>query len=505
MTVEPALSSESRGGWRLLDNAPPTRQIAFVFLVAFVVQLIAYHEAFRIRPSADDFILAMQVRVGEQNGPLWFFAHSPLKDYRPLQSVAYWAAGRWAIDDPFPLIHFLNFASFAFYATVVAAWTVLLRMSLGGAICTAVFVALHPILAGPLSDLDGFTRLVVSGWVWLGAYFAMRFANDLRRAILLSGGCLTIGLLFMEYAVGLIPLAVLAVYSARQRKPVAAAAALGVALLSVFGAYYAVRTHVVGSSAELLTVAPLEWARNFAMLLSGVLFMGNTVWVYMNQHTVTYLVLGLAVVLLGGIVLLGLAQRYLWTGTAAKYRELGFLLTAFGAAFTPMVFMAHVSEIYATAIVVPLALMIGRAAEGWARLRRPAFIGVIGLFVLHIAWALFSVESKVSSLRATGDRAAVQIDQLVRWVPPSPERQKIALVFLERELPERRTYSVFQAGDDHLLQPGYGEAAAIEWLRPGRQHKLTHVLVSDRTQVKSQDYDVVLYWNASSREFERWK
>jgi hypothetical protein len=98
----------------IFEAVPTQLQIVLIFVAAFTLQLIAYRGVVSIQPSADDFILPVQIRVGEAQGPSSFFLASPLTDYRPLQSLIYWAVGRWAIDNPFPLIHILNFASFAF-------------------------------------------------------------------------------------------------------------------------------------------------------------------------------------------------------------------------------------------------------------------------------------------------------------------------------------------------------------------------------------------------------
>jgi hypothetical protein len=482
-------------------------------VAAFALQLLAYRGALQIQPSADDFILAGHIRLGEAEGPLSFFLDSPLSDYRPLQGLVYWAVGRWAHDNPFPLIHVLSFASFAFLAAIVAAWTALLRMSLGGTLCTALLLSLHPVFAGPLADLDGFTRMVVSGWVWLGTLFAVRFAGDLRLAVPLAATCFAIGLGFMEYAMGLVPLAVLGVWWARRRNRLVAAAILGAFLLIVFAAYYLIRIAIVGSSAERLATDPVEWARNFALLLSGVGFLGNTAWVYFHQSAGALALLAGSVTLLMVMVLAGLGVRYRASvptdadsmAFPTPSREAGFLVTAFLASFTPMVLMTHVSEIYTTAIVVALALAAGRAAEGWSRLPRPLFTSLAVAFLVLLGWAFLSVQSKVADLRETGDRAAAQLRQLLRWLPPDLRQQKVALVFLERDLPARRTYSVFRVGDDHLLQPGAGVQWALEWSRPGSGHALEHLLVQDRSLIREQDFDLVLYWNPATRQFELWK
>jgi len=495
------------------DIVPTRLQVLLVFGAVFFLQLIAYREAIRIRPSADDFILPGQIRLGEVNGPLIFFKASPLNDYRPLQSVAYWAVGRWQMDDPFPLIHVLNFSSFVFFAAVVALWTMLLRMSLGGVVCVALLLSLHPILAGPLADLDGFTRMVVSGLVWLGTLAAVRFSGNLRIAVPLVAACFVVGLGFMEYALGLVPLSVLALWWSRRDRRWFAAATLAAVLLVLFAGYYLARVSVLGSGASRLTSNPLEWIRNFALLLSGVGFMGSTVWVYFHPGAKSLALLGASVTLLGVLILAGLGLRYRnpepaeagRTAFPTLSREAGFLVTAFLASFTPMVLMSHVSEIYATAILVPLALAAGRAAEGWSRASRPLALAAGVVFASLLAWGFLSAESKVAQLRDSGDRATIQLEQLLRWLRPEDRQQKVALVFLNRELPKLRTYSVFRAGDDHLLQPGAGIRAAIEWTRPGSGHVVKHLIVPERSQVDPAGFDLVLHWNPESRQFENWK
>ena len=237
--------------------------------------------------------------------------------------------------------------------------------------------------------------------------------------------------------------------------------------------------------------------------------MGDTVWMYIHQGPEAYARLSAAMILLATMILVGLRWRYrngdIGADPAAAFpstsTEAAFLITAFLASFTPTVFMTHVSEIYASAIVVPLALIVGRSAEGWSRLPKPLFISLVVAFGLHVAWASASIQSKVASLRDIGDRATVQLKQLLRWIPPETQEQQIAVVFLEQEVLFDRPYSVFRAGDDGLLWEQY----AVEWYRPGRGHLLKHLVVQERSKVNEEAFDLVLHWNPGSREFDRWK
>jgi hypothetical protein len=449
------------------------------------------------------------MKIGEQAGPLTFFRSSPLRDYRPLQSIVYWVVGRWAIENPFGLIHILNFVSFAFYALVFALWLRETRLPVIGVLGATSVLFLHPVLAGPLADLDGFTRLVVSGWVWLGAYFAFRYADRARVAIPFVSACFVIGLGFMEYAVGLMPLSVLAFWwNRRQEGARVTALALGGVLLVLLAGYYLLRLSVIGHDAGRLSLNPLMWTKNFVMLAAGVLFMGNTVSIYTEQSVGSFLALGLAVTVMTLVVVGGLWLRCHRGARAVDVEEpkteavFTFVAAAFLASFMPMVFMRHISEIYASAIVTPFALLTGYAAAGWRNSARPYFIGFLVVFSAGIAWACISVTSKVASLRQTGERASAQIQNLLTWIPSDADGLKIALVFVETELPPRRTYSVFRAGDDHLMQPGSGARSALGWFRPGENIAVSHHLVHHKSEIKKEEFDMVLYWNPVTRLFE---
>jgi len=491
------------------------RQLILMILAVLVTQILMYQQAFGITPWGEDYILAIQARLGEQSGAWSFFTGSPLSDYRPLQALTYWAVGRWQIENPFPLIHILSFAAFSFYAFVFALWIRLCRLPTSATLCALVVLFLHPVLAGPLADLDGFTRFVVSGWVWLGAYFAFKYADRPSVAIPLTSICFAIGLGFMEYAVALVPLSILAVWwggTGRPTRRIRTALALSLALLVLFAAYYFVRISVIGyADAGRLWFNPVDWARNFIMLSVAVLFMGDTVPVYVQRGgalvTAAISVTIMALMLFSGLWLWHRAERdrqgsmYIQGPTA---RVFPFLVTAMLVPFFPMVFMLHISEIYATPILFVFALLTGFAVAGWAQAPRKYVVASFLVLVLHTVWACVSVRAKVGGVRAASEQAGVFTRDLLGKIPSEAHDLRVALVFLESELPGR-PYSVFAPGDDLFIGPDVAAWAAMEWLRPGKNIELLHLIVNDKSAVRLQDFDMVLYWNPSNRRFESWK
>ena len=481
----------------------PTR-LAVLLVAVFALLLVVYREAFVVRPSADDFIIPLQIRRAEQTSPLQFFRYSPVGDYRPLQWVLAWAAGRTELDDPFRALHRLNFVAFAWYALILALWIRRLCFSSLAAASTLAFVFLHPVLAGPLTDTDGFTRFVVSGWVWLGVYFADRFADRLGLALPLVGSCFLVGLGFMEYAVGLVGLATLAVLSRRGERPLFGAGIVLSVLVVLFLIYYTLRVSVIGfSDAGRLSLSPVDWLRNFTLLGTAIFYMGSTAEVAISPTALRLLTLACSILLVATVVGVGL---WLWRGHARGTRippsiDLPYLGALFLASFAPMVFMQHVSEIYATPIVFALGLLVGRAADGWWLRGRPFRTDFVAVFAIIILWGAASASSKVEAMRQLGERAERQIGSLLAQIPADARDMTVALVFQARDLPLRRRYSVFHSGDDYLIQPGTGHFAA-EWFLPGRDIRWVHVIRNGDSSPVAGDAGLVLCWNAAYARFE---
>jgi hypothetical protein len=120
-----------------------------------------------------------------------------------------------------------------------------------------------------------------------------------------------------------------------------------------------------------------------------------------------------------------------------------------------------------------------------------------------LLWAASSVVAKVTQLKETGERAREQIASLFSAIPAEAHDIRVGLVFIESELPPRRTYSVFRGGDDHLIQPGQPAQSMVEWFRPGRNIELEHANVSSESEAARRRFDMVLRWDPQARRFRR--
>jgi hypothetical protein len=239
--------------------------------------------------------------------------------------------------------------------------------------------------------------------------------------------------------------------------------------------------------------------------------MGDTVSVYV-QRGGALVTAGISVTLMALMLFSGL---WLWhraernrqgpiptQGPSA--RVFPFLVTSMLVPFFPMVFMGHISEIYATPILFVFALLTGFAVAGWARAPRKYVVASLLVLVLHTVWACVSVRAKVGGVRAASEGAAVFTRDLLGKIPSEAHDLRVALVFLESELPDR-PYSVFAPGDDLFIAPDVAARAAMEWLRPGKNIELFHRIVHEKSDVQLQDFDMVLYWNPSNQRFASWK
>jgi hypothetical protein len=480
------------------------RFLASLFLLLLAAQILLYRDSFRTKPSQDDFITLHQIDRGEQQGALTFFKASDLSDYRPLQNLTFWLFGRGPRQHVLLSLRILHFLSFGFCAGVAFLWIYSLKLSRLGAIAAACVVFFHPIIAGPLAGLDNYSRFVVSALVWLGAWIVFRFGKQRPLlAIALVSACLVVGLGYMEYAVAMIPFAVLGMAWRVEQRRLFYASLMFASLAAVLAAYFLVRiSGIVSTSAGTgyVSLAPLVWLKNSAIMTIAVLFFGNTVPV-MLQASKTLLIWLAGNV---GVVLLALSYG-LWRvhrGATSESRlpvPLPALVITFGLTFFPMVLMTHVSEIYLTSIVVALALLVGVAAQGWTQAPRALQYLVMVFAAGQLFLATKAVHSKIAGINESGERAEAMMRNLLGQIPNDREARKVAIVFLEQGT---KGYSVFSRPDHELVQTGYA-TEAFQWFRPDQPIHLDHLVVVKASNVDLSAYDEAFLWDSSAKQFTR--
>ena len=490
--------------------------LGLLFVLLSCLQLLLYRDSFATKPSNDDFIALHQVDRGEKDGVGSFFSRSDVGDYRPLQNATFWIFGRWSRPHRLISLRILHFSSFVFYAAVALLWVHSLGFSRVDALAAAGVVFLHPTLAGSLAALDNYSRLVVSAWVWLGAWIAGRFGGRLSLSVPLVSFCFIVGLGYMEYAIALIPLAVLTTAWPGGVRRAYHAGVMFVSLGGIFVAYFLLRVSgMVATSAgtSFLALDPRVWAKNFVMILGAVLFSGNTVPIMVERSLPRLAWLGL------DVSLVGLALGYgLWAGrrnslthagqdsrsipAAVTPRPLqtGFLVTAFAVTFFPMLLMGHISEIYLSAVTLGLGLLTGLSARGWTTASRPLRFVALFFAGFQILLAADAIQGKVAGINDAGERADAMMQRLFEHLPDDGAAKRVAIVFLNEEGAASRGYSVFAMPDDQLILPGIG-AFAIDWFRPNQNIRLDHLVVRRLSDIRLDSYDLVLAWEGSTRRF----
>jgi hypothetical protein len=326
-----------------------------------------------------------------------------------------------------------------------------------------------PLIAGPLAGLDNYSRLVVSAWIWLGALVAYRWSWRSPVGTAIITVCFTAGLRYMEYAIALIPLALLpGVWRSERRVH---ALILFASLTAVFSAYFLIRISGVvltSSGADLLSWNPVAWLRNAAMMLFSVLFFGNTIPAILEPSSATFAWLTFNVTLVGVAVGYGLWVRYRTNESYMMTDEmlspafsvnqpppLHFLSAAFAITFFPMLVMKHVSEIYLTPMIFALALLIGLSAQSWTTINRTLRYAALVLAASQLFIASTTIRAKIAGINDAGERTEATFHQLMKNLPADRDVKDVAIVFRKEESVHHDGYSVFVTPDDQLIQHGH--------------------------------------------------
>jgi hypothetical protein len=485
--------------------APSQRTVVTNRALALVVALfgalvtLVYLPSVHSMPSADDFLAPAIVRGASVHSLLEFFWRSPMDDYRPLQWIVAALTIRPA-SDVFAALHVLTLAAFIPYAFVLLLWIKRLRFSAIGATCTVAVVFLHPVLAGPLGELDAFGRFFTSAPMWLGVLAADRYAKRLPLALGISALCLVVALGFSEYAVGMVAMAPVAVFFQRSERRTTGAVAMGAVLVAVLAVYLQMR-HVAtgGSAGAAIGFNPIDWGRNTVVMTAGLLYPGNSIHVALGTGAGRYVLLAAGCGIVAAWLGIGLWLSRTSAGTPGAQADapIVYLLSLLGASYAPMFARTHVSEIYLTAPIFAVGLLAGRAAEGWNGLPRARAAAFTTLAAV-MAWGMFSASVKQRAIAARGARADQLIRSLLGQVPADIRDTTVWLVFPSAG----PRYSTFVSGDDFLIQPDGPAQRASEWFWPGRGIKLRHAIGQQGVSTDTRS-DLVLCWSPPRSNFYR--
>jgi hypothetical protein len=490
-------------------HIPPARYALAVFLLIFAAVVLLVPQAWGIKPASDDFPIINEVHRGNQQGVTVFFTHSATgQNYRPFKSLTLWAFGNLPGLPTYAWIRAAHLSAFLALGLITLLWVRTMQLGWPGTIAAGLIIFCHPTLPQAWGSIDGVDSLASTTFLWLGAWCAWRWRARLSGATALVLLCFQLAVGFKEYAFAMAPLSALVALcfappSRRWLSAIVLGGAVSIAILvMIIIRHYVVPLSNVGTQRgfEYILLTPRQIAQNFAVLGTGLLFFGNSIWVYVHQSArvlalVAVFVLVSASVIAGGVILRLRQNALPGAAQISMRRWVAFLLLSFVAASFPVWIMFHVSEMYLPPMIVPLALLGGIASDGYRRARKMVTVPIFVIALVGLVSSLWTIRIKIAGLRDVGDRAAAQIEQILSFLPPDAHDKRIAILFDSSQLPPRRTYAVYRMGDEVLLV----HEIVLEWPRSGKNLKLTSK--TDELLANPQDYDLILRWDAPSQRF----
>src|SRR5688572_29807641 len=495
---------------------PPAASWRFCWAALGVTSLVflaAYWESFHVLPASDDFSYVNEVHRGNREGLWRFFTRSvTAQTYRPMTSVGIWAFGNLVPGYPTEGIRALHLLSAIAYAATALLWIRAARLGRAGAAVAVATMLLHPALPQAVGSIDGFNSLVSSAFLWLGAWYVFARRDRPTRALVSASLYFALGVLFKEYAFALVPLSILTVLCFWRTRPlrwaVAFALLLGALLLLViFIRKYTIPPDPLARGGwNYLAADPVELAKNVvknaALLAGGLLFFGNSVWAFVNQSPVVLATVGLSVLAVVALVAWGGVLRFRKSPTVdgeSLHRWLAYLLLSFAAASFPAILVNRVSEMYVPPLVLPLALLLGFAADGLRGASFPARAVAATAAAVMLVSSVLTIRAKVAGLVDVGRRADRQLQQILAYLPPDAHDLRICTRFLASDRRPRDLYAVFRMPDP-LLVP---HAIALNWPRPYRNLVLDSDTVRSFEEVDVSKYDLAQGWDARGQRFFR--
>jgi hypothetical protein len=224
---------------------------------------------------------------------------------------------------------------------------------------------------------------------------------------------------------------------------IALLASLAIASLAmIFIRFYVIRGGLEAGGA-MLRINPRQLVENTALFASGLLFFGDTIWVYVNQSKAVLALVGMACLTSFAVIVAGLYLR-------GRDRWMTFMLIGLVVASFPTILLYHVSEMYVPPMLLPFAMLSAMAADALVSRGRAMRYMLAVLAAAALVLSIVTIRHKISGLVEVGERADAQLKQVLAFIAPDARNKRIMLLFDRGELPPRRTYSVFRMGDEIL-------------------------------------------------------
>lgn len=425
-------------------------------LIGLLLVLVLLLIQLPLKPFGDDYLIFQD---DPRPGFFRFLSqHHPYSPnyYRPLllvftNNVQYlWGTASWPVHITHLLLH-LGLGLLVYRAA--------LRLGLGirVAVIAGLWTLGSQLVAHPVLSLDTFPQLAftLAGWgsVYL-LYLALWKAPNAGRRLLtaaLSALALFAALLCRENALGFVPahLVLIVVYYLKHPDERRRTAWFAPAPLIVTGAYILLRSGVIEH-----TVLSVQFALgsnlliNPAKVVAGAVSPVSTAAVYYDLASGRWLTPLIAATLSAALI----AAAAIGLRRSPRRGTAGVLALLLCAVVSPLLFLKHISELYAYAALPAIALIgtigLNALASRRYRNRRIAlYAGLVLLFGVNLA----GVIGKAGLLRSNGEDAERLLDQLE---PYHRRMEPDEVLLLVDEPPSRPAYSIYHVHGFRLIDYG---------------------------------------------------
>ena len=423
--------------------------------------------------------------------------------YRPLKSLTIWWFGNLDPNHRVAWIRALHLLGGMLFALAGLLWLRKLPIGRAGFITGMLLVTLHPVLPQALASIDGIDTVASSALLWLGAWCLYQFRERISVALITSLICFFIGIGFKENLFALAPLSLLIVLFFWPRTGDCAIWRSSPSHILIAGLSMVVIRRLVirgglESGFQMIRFGPVAIVKNAATFATGLLFFGDSIWVYVHQSHAVLALVGVCC-LTALLLIVGGLWLKIRGAHPTEMRWILFFSIGIVAASFPTILLYHVSEMYVPPMLIPFAMLCVLAIDGWSRrASQPVKVVVFFLCGVALVTSVVTIRDKVAGLVRVGDRADIEFKAMLAHIPPGTRDKKILLLYRPSDQAPRATYSVFKCADANLLV----HPITPEYYRPGDNLRIDSHVVENPQAVDRTGWDYVMVWDADAAKFD---
>jgi hypothetical protein len=454
--------------------------------VLIAMGLAIYFQGINIPYYGDDFQFVFE---NSSHHPFYYYFFNNIAEnnfYRPIQATFLSLVQTHFGLNTIPL-HLMNIALHVLLSWLVFMVMLGLGFPISHAILASLFMLASEANAFALLSNDTFSQITgtlfgcLSLWLFYLAFYQSRLQNSrkgLYRDIryLLALLALTISYFSKETSISfLLMIAITLVISGSKGKQTFSTTVRIILPIILVTVFYLLVRFITAEAQPGLGAGRYGFRLGVNIILNTVqlLFASSTPISSVSAFVAlkTFSISGLLTII-GATGLFLLVVFYgLWVGN--KNRRVVLILCAFALiALFPVVFLNHVSELYAYNSMPFIAMLVGvglaTCLETVRKLRFgqiSAYLLIVILFVSHIA----AIQSKAIQMKETGDRTGIIASQIVSFVGKVPLNGRLLLL----NPPDNKVeYSIYRINGFNVLLAGLNRIYQLS----GRQDFKTEIV-----------------------------